>query len=152
MSWIDPRLKWEPGKFNGVTELKIPSRSFWQPDIIPVNSVDEYKGFVAGDLNAVLKYDGNVSFHPLKITKFICTLNESLLLAKEEVLCILKFTSWTRSGQELDLQLLYEPEVHDYSNLHLNMTKISARRNVSRYECCPEPYIDITYILTFRRK
>ncbi|XP_045175609.2 neuronal acetylcholine receptor subunit alpha-6-like [Mercenaria mercenaria] len=152
LSWNDPRLKWEPGMFNGVTELRIPSRSFWQPDIILVNSVDEYKGFVAGDLNAVVDYNGKVSLYPPRVTKSFCNLNGSLLLKNEEISCTLKYMSWTMSGLDLDLQLMKEPEIYDNLNPTLIMTKISAKRNEVKYECCPEKYIDITYTLKFRQK
>ena len=33
-----------------------------------------------------------------------------------------------------------------------DLISVPAKRNVQRYECCPEPYIDITFTVELKRR
>ena len=35
--WEDPRLKWEPSKYGGLTEVHLPASKVWKPDIVLIN-------------------------------------------------------------------------------------------------------------------
>ena len=37
------------------------------------------------------------------------------------------------------------------SNFKLNISGVPAELNTVRYECCPEPYLDITFTVRIRR-
>lgn len=69
--------------------------------------------------------------------------------------CSLKFGSWTYDGTKLNLTIEGDDEMKsdDYFVPNKAWTLISAPavRNVLTYACCPVPYIDITYTVTFRR-
>lgn len=39
-----------------------------------------------------------------------------------------------------------------YLNVEWDIMRVPARRNVIKYSCCPEVYLDITYNITMRRK
>ncbi|CAJ0594177.1 unnamed protein product [Cylicocyclus nassatus] len=66
--------------------------------------------------------------------------------------CSLKFGSWTYSGLYLDLRNdsvilgTYKP------NGEWEILDFTSKRSIFHYECCPEPYYDITFTITMRRQ
>ena len=68
--------------------------------------------------------------------------------------CRLKFGSWTYDGFQLDLV----PEGPEGSkkkfvpNGEWDLVDIPAERNELKYDCCPEPYPDVTFIIILQRK
>ncbi|MGH0159830.1 UNVERIFIED_CONTAM: hypothetical protein FKN15_070210, partial [Acipenser sinensis] len=66
--------------------------------------------------------------------------------------CDLKFGSWTHNGWLLDLQML-EVDVSTYiPNGEWDLVGVPAKRNELYYECCKEPYPDVTFTVTMRRR
>ncbi|OWK54577.1 Neuronal acetylcholine receptor subunit alpha-7 [Lonchura striata] len=66
--------------------------------------------------------------------------------------CDLKFGSWTHSGWLIDLQML-EADISNYiSNGEWDLVGVPGKRNEMYYECCKEPYPDVTYTITMRRR
>lgn len=65
-----------------------------------------------------------------------------------------RFGSWTYDGSKLNLTLSTDSANLDYylPNPDWDIVSAEAERHVMRYECCPEPYIDVTYQLHLRRK
>jgi len=39
ISWYDPRLRWDPASYGGMTKIKLNSTRVWKPDIVLHNSV-----------------------------------------------------------------------------------------------------------------
>ena len=82
----------------------------------------------------------------------------------------MKFGSWTYDGHEVDLQHLCDSQavfnedtkekVIDrgvdlkdfYQNVEWDIINVTARRKEKFYPCCPEPYPDITFNITLRRR
>ena len=69
--------------------------------------------------------------------------------------CEIKFGSWTYDGFKVDIQMQSE-EGMDLSGYVVNeewaLAGAPVTRNEVIYECCPEPYLDITYVLKLVRK
>ena len=74
--------------------------------------------------------------------------------------CELKFGSWTYDGNKMDLQILVdegkEPDKIDLSEYvpsnSWEIIEYPAKRRVQYYTCCPEPYVDLGFILVFQRR
>merc|ERR1712045_199691 len=75
----------------------------------------------------------------------------------------MKFGSWTYDGFQVDLRHIDEenerPEVEIgvdltefYMSVEWDILEVPAIRNVKYYTCCDEPYLDITFNVTMRRK
>merc|ERR1712020_603296 len=81
----------------------------------------------------------------------------------------MKFGSWTYDGFQVDLRHQeeewidekeeYDPVVHlgidlseFYMSVEWDILAVPAIRNVKFYTCCDEPYLDITFNITMRRK
>ncbi|MEQ2297798.1 Neuronal acetylcholine receptor subunit alpha-7, partial [Ameca splendens] len=66
--------------------------------------------------------------------------------------CDLKFGSWTYGGWSLDLKMV-EADITGYiANGEWDLVEVPGRRNERFYECCDEPYPDITFTVVMRRR
>lgn len=112
---------------------------------------------------ATLHYDGRVIWEPPVIYKSSCTINVEFFPFDEQH-CTMKFGSWTYDGTQVDLvhinQRIDESDeipigidMRDYyRSVEWDVMSVPAKRNVKIYPCCQEPYPDITFNITLRRK
>ncbi|XP_061379531.1 acetylcholine receptor subunit beta-like 2 isoform X3 [Danaus plexippus] len=159
--WFDYKLQWNPDDYGGVEMLYVPSEHIWLPDIVLYNNWDgNYE--VTLMTKATLKYTGEVNWKPPAIYKSSCEINVEYFPFDEQT-CFMKFGSWTYNGAQVDLkhmdQLPGSSLVHvgiDLSEFYLSVEwdilEVPATRNEEYYPCCPEPFSDITFKLTMRRK
>uniref|UniRef100_S4R4M0 Uncharacterized protein n=1 Tax=Petromyzon marinus TaxID=7757 RepID=S4R4M0_PETMA len=66
--------------------------------------------------------------------------------------CDLKFGSWTHDGWLIDLHLLHADTSGYLPNGEWDLIGVVGKRNELFYECCQEPYTDVTYTLLLRRR
>ncbi|XP_061719676.1 acetylcholine receptor subunit beta-like 2 isoform X1 [Cydia pomonella] len=160
--WFDYKLQWNPDEYGGVEMLYVPSEHIWLPDIVLYNNWDgNYE--VTLMTKATIKYTGEVNWKPPAIYKSSCEINVEYFPFDEQT-CFMKFGSWTYSGFQVDLKHMDQPAgsslVHvgiDLSEFYLSVEwdilEVPATRNEEYYPCCPnEPFSDITFKLTMRRK
>ncbi|XP_068085344.1 uncharacterized protein [Anabrus simplex] len=153
MSWIDEKLKWNDSEWGGLRVLHIADHEIWQPDIVLYNSatgntIDHY-----ASTHCLVYRNGEVLWVPP--TQFIvfCDLDLRLWPFDTQT-CYLRLGSWTYDGEQVDLQTdEYGAEIRlMVSNSEWDVEKVTDGRNVKYYSCCPEPYIDVTYNVTLRRR
>uniref|UniRef100_A0A3B5MSJ1 Uncharacterized protein n=1 Tax=Xiphophorus couchianus TaxID=32473 RepID=A0A3B5MSJ1_9TELE len=66
--------------------------------------------------------------------------------------CELKFGSWTYDGWLLDLQMT-DADISGYMpNGEWDLIGVPGTRNEVFYDCCKEPYPDVTFVITIRRR
>ncbi|CAH0687682.1 unnamed protein product [Spodoptera exigua] len=159
--WYDYKLQWNPEDYGGVEMLYVPSEHIWLPDIVLYNNWDgNYE--VTLMTKATLKYTGEVNWKPPAIYKSSCEINVEYFPFDEQT-CFMKFGSWTYNGAQVDLKHMDQSPgsslVHvgiDLSEFYLSVEwdilEVPATRNEEYYPCCPEPFSDITFKLTMRRK
>ncbi|XP_053611533.1 acetylcholine receptor subunit beta-like 2 isoform X1 [Plodia interpunctella] len=159
--WFDYKLTWNPDDYGGVEMLYVPSEHIWLPDIVLYNNWDgNYE--VTLMTKATLKYTGEVNWKPPAIYKSSCEINVEYFPFDEQT-CFMKFGSWTYNGAQVDLKHMDQSPgsslVHvgiDLSEFYLSVEwdilEVPATRNEEYYPCCPEPFSDITFKLTMRRK
>ena len=81
----------------------------------------------------------------------------------DEQTCVMKFGSWTYDGFQVDLRHQEEEQGSNIVNIGVDLSEfymsvewdilaVPAIRNVKYYTCCDEPYLDITFNITMRRK
>ncbi|XP_061541209.1 neuronal acetylcholine receptor subunit alpha-7-like isoform X2 [Phycodurus eques] len=66
--------------------------------------------------------------------------------------CDLKFGSWTHNGWLLDLQMLDVDTSTYIPNGEWDLVGVPVKRNELYYDCCKEPYPDVTFTVTMRRR
>ncbi|XP_071516631.1 acetylcholine receptor subunit alpha-like 1 isoform X1 [Panulirus ornatus] len=159
--WRDYKLVWEPVDYGGVDILHVPSEHIWLPDIVLYNNADgNYEVTIM--TKAVLHYDGRVTWKPPAIYKSSCEIDVEFFPFDQQT-CFMKFGSWTYDGYMVDLQHLHQQrgsnlvdpgiDLNDYYiSVEWDILKVPALRNERFYPCCQEPYPDIYFNITMRRK
>ncbi|XP_018354186.1 PREDICTED: acetylcholine receptor subunit alpha-like [Trachymyrmex septentrionalis] len=160
-SWYDYKLRWEPKEYGGVRMLHVPSDHIWRPDIVLYNNADgNFEVTLA--TKATIYSQGLVEWKPPAIYKSSCEIDVEYFPFDEQT-CVLKFGSWTYDGFKVDLRHMDEKlgsNVVDvgvdlsefYMSVEWDILEVPAVRNEKFYTCCDEPYLDITFNITMRRK
>ncbi|XP_058117108.1 acetylcholine receptor subunit alpha-like 2 isoform X5 [Anopheles coustani] len=160
--WQDHKFKWDPAEYGGVTELYVPSEHIWLPDIVLYNNADgEY--VVTTLTKAILHYTGKVIWTPPAIFKSSCEIDVRYFPFDQQT-CFMKFGSWTYDGNQIDLKHKNQLNNTDnmvkigidlreyYPSVEWDILGVPAERHEKYYPCCAEPYPDIFFNITLRRK
>ncbi|KAK7868868.1 hypothetical protein R5R35_014193 [Gryllus longicercus] len=160
-SWYDYKLRWEPREYGGVHMLHVPSDHIWRPDIVLYNNADgNFEVTLA--TKATIYHQGLVEWKPPAIYKSSCEIDVEYFPFDEQT-CVLKFGSWTYDGFKVDLRHMDEKAGSNvvevgvdlsefYMSVEWDILEVPAVRNEKFYTCCDEPYLDITFNITMRRK
>ena len=111
---------------------------------------------------AVLHYSGKVTWNPPAIYKSSCEIDVEFFPFDEQK-CHMKFGSWTYDGFTVDLRHIHQKVGNNRINVGMDLQEYyistewdimtaPAVRNENFYTCCEEPYPDIIFYLTLRRK
>uniref|UniRef100_A0AAG5DVN9 Neuronal acetylcholine receptor subunit alpha-7 n=1 Tax=Anopheles atroparvus TaxID=41427 RepID=A0AAG5DVN9_ANOAO len=153
LEWNDMNVRWNSSEYGGVRDLRIPPHRLWKPDVLMYNSADE--GFDGTyPTNVVVRNNGSCLYVPPGIFKSTCKIDITWFPFDDQR-CEMKFGSWTYDGFQLDLQLQDEGggDISSFiTNGEWELLGVPGKRNEIYYNCCPEPYIDITFAILIRRK
>ncbi|KAK4011876.1 acetylcholine receptor subunit beta-like 2 [Daphnia magna] len=165
--WTDYRLVWDPADYEDVEMLYVPAENIWLPDIVLYNNADgNYE--VTLLTKATVHHTGLVNWNPPAIYKSSCEMDVEWFPFDKQS-CLMKFGSWTYDGHEVDLMhMMQEGDsgidvvsanivtginlTEFYPSVEWDILDVPARKNEERYPCCEEPYPDITFNVTMRRK
>ncbi|XP_076336496.1 nicotinic acetylcholine receptor alpha4 isoform X1 [Tachypleus tridentatus] len=159
--WEDYKLRWDPREYGGVDMLHVPSDHIWRPDIVLYNNADG-NFEVTLTTKAQVNYRGLIEWKPPAIYKSSCIIDVEYFPFDKQT-CVMKFGSWTYDGFKVDLR--HKGEIQgtnrveigiDLSEFYLSVEwdvlEVPAVRHEKYYTCCEEPYIDITFNISMRRK
>ncbi|XP_042172610.1 neuronal acetylcholine receptor subunit alpha-7-like [Oncorhynchus tshawytscha] len=150
LHWTDTYLSWNPENFPGVQNLRFPSNQIWVPDILLYNSADE-RFDATFHTNVLVNSSGSCQYIPPGILKSTCYIDVRWFPFDVQK-CDLKFGSWTYNGWLLDLQIL-DVDISSYiPNGEWDLVGVPVKRNELYYDCCKEPYPDVTFTVTMRRR
>lgn len=151
--WTDELLKWNDSiktlKF--VTDPTV-SDSIWIPDIYLYNTGENPMEDLAYTL-ATVTNKGEVMLSRPGIITSTCRFNLSNFPYDQQY-CHLKFGSWSHNANEIFLQN-FDPffDISNYQeNEEWDLISFNSSINTKIYSCCPDPYQDITFGITIRRK
>jgi len=151
LEWVDQSLVWNTDDWQ-VKKIMIPTSDIWLPDIELYNAVKK-DPLLSQDL-AVVYPTGQVvwvSSYRLTASCKIWT----TYFPFDEQFCDLKFGSWVYSGWKLNISLANQSgmKLGSYmENTEWEVVNTTGRKNEVIYDCCPDPYQDITYTLHVRRR
>jgi len=159
--WYDYKMRWDPNEYGGVNMLHVPSDHIWRPDIVLYNNADG-NFEVTLSTKATLYHTGRVEWKPPAIYHSSCEMDVEYFPFDEQT-CVMKFGSWTYDGFQVDLRHQEEEKGSNVVNIGVDLSEfymsvewdilaVPAIRNVKFYTCCEEPYLDITFNITMRRK
>ncbi|KAF8765180.1 Acetylcholine receptor subunit beta-like 2 [Argiope bruennichi] len=160
-TWHDYKLKWDPDDYGGVEMIHVPAEHIWLPDIVLFNNADgNYE--VTLMTKATVYYSGEIVWKPPALYKSTCEIDVEYFPFDEQS-CLMKFGSWTYDGYEVDLRHVKQEEGSTlvpqgidmsefYKSVEWDILLVPAKYNEEYYDCCVEPYPDITFNITMRRK
>ncbi|KAH9502550.1 Neuronal acetylcholine receptor subunit alpha-9 [Bulinus truncatus] len=151
--WNDILLTWDPAAHDNIRSVMIPSDKIWLPDILLYNFADD-RLKEQRDALCIVQQTGNIQWMPQAILRSSCSIDTKYFPFDVQT-CWLKFGSWTYNGEKLNVEFVAQHafDLNDYvvSN-EWDITDNSAVRNVRYYTCCPEPFPDLTFRLTIKRR
>ncbi|XP_033096436.1 acetylcholine receptor subunit alpha-like 1 [Anneissia japonica] len=150
--WTDYKLEWKPEEYDGIDILRVPSEMLWLPDLVLYNNADgQYE--VTLMTKCLVYPNGLVYWLPPAIYKSSCQINVRYFPFDEQI-CSMKFGSWTYDGSLIDLNpAAGMVDLEDYwESGEWDIISSPATRQVIRYPCCEQIYVDITFDLKIRRK
>ncbi|XP_074509680.1 neuronal acetylcholine receptor subunit alpha-7-like isoform X2 [Sebastes fasciatus] len=148
--WYDHYLQWNQSEYPGVKNLRFSPGQVWTPDILLYNSAHD-KFDATFKTNVLVNSSGFCEYLPPGI--FVSTCNVDVRWFPFDIQrCELKFGSWTFDGWLLDIQMK-EADVSGYmTNGEWDLVEVPGGRHEVFYDCCAEPYPDITFVVTLRRR
>jgi len=150
--WEDYQLNWNVTEYGGIESIRIHPRLIWTPDLLMYNSADE-KFDGTYQTNVVVSNEGSCLYVPPGIFKSTCKIDITWFPFDDQ-LCDLKFGSWTYSGWKLELALKMDGgDISGFvTNGEWDLIGVPGKKNSVTYDCCPEPYVDITFTVHIRRR
>lgn len=118
-----------------------------------MNNADSWAKISSISTNAIVRYDGNVTWLSTVIFKSSCSINVRYFPFDEQS-CEMVFASWSYDGYGLDVDINSgEGDTTNYmKNGEWHLVKLEATRNVKIYSCCEEPFPEIIYRIVIRRR
>lgn len=153
--WKDPFLTWDPRHYEGISKINVEPTLVWLPVVILYNNAAG--GFTGGlekyKTKVVIDSNGTITWFAATQFTSSCKLNIRFFPFDEQH-CYLKFGSWTYSIKFLDMSTTQtRAEMSSYIiNGEWEVLDVPVQRNELRYQCCPEPYADITITIHMKRK
>lgn len=154
MMWSDKRLAWDKSEFD-VDVLRMSSGEIWRPDTTLYNSATLFEMMKCSEANTLIYPNGDVLWVPPCHLSAHCnlTLNTNPYGPQK---CPLKFGSWTFDGLSMDLQIYNNETKADATELwdttQWSLISNDFKREVKYYDCCPEPYVSLTFNVGIQRK
>merc|ERR1712051_800877 len=153
LEWSDINMKWNKSEYGNIEDIRMPPSKLWKPDVLMYNSADEaFDGTYP--TNVVVTHEGKCTYIPPGIFKSTCKIDITWFPFDDQQ-CDLKFGSWTYSGWQLELTLNKEDggDISGFvSNGEWDLIGVPGKKNSVTYDCCPEPYVDITFTIHIRRR
>ncbi|XP_029437426.1 neuronal acetylcholine receptor subunit alpha-7-like isoform X2 [Rhinatrema bivittatum] len=150
MYWYDCYLRWNQSDYPGVKNLRFRADQVWTPDILLYNSANEDFDSTF-HTNVLVNSSGYCQWLPPGIFLSSCKIDVRWFPFDIQT-CALKFGSWSYDGWLLDLQLM-DADISGYlPNGEWDLVGVPGSRNEIFYNCCKEPYPDVTFHITMRRR
>ncbi|ESO92118.1 hypothetical protein LOTGIDRAFT_176763, partial [Lottia gigantea] len=152
MEWYDERLVWNASDFEDIISIRIPCDTIWLPDIVLYNSVDDYTSGYMQSL-AMVYNNSRVFWGPVIRFRSSCKIDITFFPFDNQI-CKLKLGSWAYNGWQVDVW--NRSNSMDLSNFVDNgeweLLGLAVERNVVTYNCCNEPFPDVTFYIYLRRR
>uniref|UniRef100_A0A1I8GMR6 Neur_chan_LBD domain-containing protein n=1 Tax=Macrostomum lignano TaxID=282301 RepID=A0A1I8GMR6_9PLAT len=172
--WKDPFFEWNPAEYGDADHMLLPPDALWTPDIVLYSNTGGDWDLSQSATKLKVYHDGRVVWKPPVIYESSCDINVEFFPFDTQE-CRLKMGTWTYHGLLIDLRHLaqktedervkrtsfdnceadinYAADLSEYvENTEWDLLQVSATRNIAFYACCPEPYLDITFFIRFRRQ
>ncbi|XP_033725858.1 neuronal acetylcholine receptor subunit alpha-10-like [Pecten maximus] len=152
VEWYDEKLSWDYADYGGLTSIRIPCNRIWLPDVVLYNSVDDYTSGYMPSL-AMVHNDSRVFWGPVVRFRSSCKIDITFFPFDDQM-CKLKLGSWAYHGFQVNV--FNRSTTIDLSNFVDNgeweLVENKVERNQVYYNCCSEPFPDVTFYIYLRRR
>ncbi|XP_052085272.1 neuronal acetylcholine receptor subunit alpha-10-like [Mytilus californianus] len=152
VEWYDQKLHWSSQDYEGMKSIRLPCDRLWLPDVVLYNSVDDYTSGYMPSLAMVFD-SSRVFWGPVVRFRSSCKIDITYFPFDDQM-CKLKLGSWAYHG--LQVNVFNRSDTIDVSNLVDNgeweLIHVRVERNVIFYNCCEEPFPDVTFYVHLRRR
>jgi len=103
----------------------------------------------------VVTSEGHVRWIPPLVVKSLCDFDPSSSEYLQQIFsCNLKFGSWVYNAGQLDIiNTINALDLEGYmGSVTHDLDSTAVERHETYYECCPDPFVDITYTVNLRQK
>ncbi|GFO34210.1 neuronal acetylcholine receptor subunit alpha-10-like [Plakobranchus ocellatus] len=143
---------WDPSNYSDIDVLVLPFDKVWSPDITLYDNGDaELEG--SKDYLVMVYSTGSCFYNYPTIIKVLCKI-DVIYFPFDTQSCPLKLGSWSHHGFEINVTNR-DPDGDMTSfvpNTEWDLLSVPVKRRVFYYGCCPEPYPDVTFYVTMKRK
>merc|ERR1712123_287411 len=152
LEWSDYYLRWDANEWGGVNDIRLRVKDIWVPDIELYNVLERD---LQVDTLAVVTSSGSITYIPPYRMTSTCKI-DTTWFPFDDQFCDLKFGSWVYNGLNLNLKTKSFVSGLDISSYIMNpkwiLLDTTENLNEVFYDCCPEPYQDITFTIKLRRR
>jgi hypothetical protein len=155
--WEDEYLKWNPADWDGITSIVLYTdidepNVIWTPDMYLYNTAEKPMENLKFS-RAILNHHGQITWSRPGIIQSTCVFDLTHFPYDKQT-CDFKLGSWSYSGNLLKLKT--NENALDVSNYQTHeewdLVEHNTYLNIKTYECCPDPYYDITFSIELSRK
>lgn len=151
VKWNDFQLSWQPEEFGNVGKTRVQISKLWFPDITVLNSLDTNM-MLPNTLQSALVYSsGDVRWFPSMKFRTYCALDLTHFPFDEQK-CSIRLGSWTYHENEVNTSLIYESANVIFQSSEWEPVKSRTLRHLVWSSCCTEPYVDLEFAVSLRRR
>nr|AAR98634.1 acetylcholine receptor, nicotinic, alpha 9 like (58.1 kD) alternative variant a [Caenorhabditis elegans] len=163
--WQDEFLTWNPSDFGNIKSLHVPSEMIWKPDLLVYNNANMNIKENEMQTNVQIEHTGKISLFRAIITDITCDLQMEKFPYDQQI-CFIMLASWSYDGSQIMLNTAEQPTEapldiknttnlailnHYIPNMEWKLVDFRYRNNLKYYDCCPNPYPDISYFFAIKR-
>ncbi|XP_033102947.1 neuronal acetylcholine receptor subunit alpha-3-like [Anneissia japonica] len=149
--WTDEYLRWFPGNFTGIRNLKVPTSKVWMPDITLYNNAGNYYNFMQ-DHVVIVTANGTVTWASPIIFTTYCKINVNAFPFDKQT-CSLKFGPWQHDKSEVGIQGEGGDISVFSSDGQWDMINITFRNKEEEYpDDLGKKFTDVEYEVVLRRR
>lgn len=151
--WNDYRLSWNKSEYEDIAQVIIDPNKAWLPDVMLLNSAEDFTDGRGTAARLLVKHDGNVSWLNPMIFTSSCEIDITFFPLDDQT-CELKFGSWSYNSDFLDVRPRRDSaDLSSYvENGEWILRDVKSKRNLLTYGCCEGKFPDVTYRLELRRR
>lgn len=156
--WENHLLRWNKSKFGEIDRIHVEAKRVWVPDILLYNNNDDQDHFAGGRSSyrsgITLYSNGTATWaNPMMFTSLCGVEVKYFPFDKQE--CQLKFGSWMYDARRMNIIPMTHykfPTKYFQKNGEWLVYSVKMKRNQDLYQCCPEPFIDVTVTIKMARE
>ncbi|XP_060588584.1 neuronal acetylcholine receptor subunit alpha-5-like [Ruditapes philippinarum] len=100
MQWSDERLSWTPSEFGGKSNLLIPPKDVWHPQLFVLQSFDRIQEITNVSMLMRLLSSGKIIWNPGNVLKLVCSVDVTYFPFDTQD-CYVTISGWAYTNEEV---------------------------------------------------